>query len=220
MFSAATDERAARTERLRGLYAITPEIDDTLVLRRHADEAITGGAAVLQYRNKAANASLRTEQARALAELCRSRRVLFIVNDDAMLARTVGADGVHIGEDDGDVRSAREVVGETSLVGVSCYADLTRARAMVDAGADYVAFGSLYPSSVKPGARRATLATINAARSLGVRVVGIGGIDADNAADVIEAGADAVAVISAVFAAEDIEGAARAIAEACERANA
>jgi thiamine-phosphate pyrophosphorylase len=102
---------------------------------------------------------------------------------------------------------------------VSCYDDLIRARAMADAGADYLAFGSLYPSTIKPGARRASLELIGRARSLGVRIVGIGGIDADNAGAVIEAGADAVAVISAVFAADDIEAAAREIARACERAD-
>lgn len=218
MHAAATDARAARGVRLRGLYAITPGLTDPVLLRRQVDAAITGGAQAVQYRNKPAAREQRAVQARVLAELCRSRDVLFIVNDDVELAAEVGADGVHLGEDDGDPNVARLILGPGPLIGVSCYDDLTRARAMADAGADYLAFGSLYPSTVKPDARHASLELIGRARSLGVRIVGIGGIDAGNAAAVIEAGADAVAVISAVFAADDIEAAAREIAQACERA--
>ena len=144
--------------------------------------------------------------------------MLFIVNDDAELAAEVGADGVHLGEGDGDVDVARLMLGPGPVIGVSCYDDLARARAMADAGADYLAFGSLYPSSVKPEARRASLELVGRARALGVRIVGIGGIDAGNAREVIEAGADAVAVISAVFAADDIEAAARGIADVCSAA--
>jgi thiamine-phosphate pyrophosphorylase len=218
MHAAATDTRATRAARLRGLYAITPDVVDPALLREQVDAAITGGAQAVQYRNKTATRPQRALQARMLAELCRSRDVLFIVNDDVELAAEVAADGVHLGQDDGDPNVARLILGPGPVIGVSCYGDLTRARAMADAGADYLAFGSLYPSSVKPDARRASLELIGRARSLGVRIVGIGGIDADNAASVIEAGADAVAVISAVFAADDIEAAAREIAQACERA--
>jgi thiamine-phosphate pyrophosphorylase len=219
MHAEATDARAARAARLRGLYAITPELADSALLRRQVDAAITGGAQAVQYRNKRAIPGERALQAQMLGELCRSREVLFIVNDDVELAAEVGADGVHLGEDDRDPGVARLILGPGPLIGVSCYDDLARARAMADAGADYLAFGSLYPSAVKPEARRASLELIGRARSLGVRIVGIGGIDAENAAAVIEAGADAVAVISAVFAAEDIEEAAREIMQACERAD-
>jgi len=169
----------------------------------------------VQYRNKTASREHRVVQARALAELCRSRETLFIINDDAELASQVGADGVHLGEDDGDPGVARLILGPGPVIGVSCYNDLARARAMADAGADYLAFGSVYASPNKPQARRASLDLFGRARSLGVRIVGIGGIDAGNAAAVIEAGADAVAVISAVFSADDIEEAAREIAQAC-----
>jgi thiamine-phosphate pyrophosphorylase len=219
MHAEPTDPRAARAGRLRGLYAITPELADTALLREQVDAAITGGAQVVQYRNKTAAREQRAAQARMLAELCRSRAVLFIVNDDVELAASVGADGVHLGEGDGALDTARLMLGPGPVIGVSCYDDLSRARAMADAGADYLAFGSLYPSAVKPAARRASLELVGRARSLGVRIVGIGGIDASNAGEVIEAGADAVAVISAVFAADDIEGAARAIAQACENAD-
>ena len=216
MYAAATDTRAARAIRLRGLYAVTPEVTDSALLRGQVDAAITGGAQAVQYRNKSATREQRGYQARVIAELCRSRGVLFIVNDDVELAAEIGADGVHLGEDDGDPQVARLILGPGPVIGVSCYDDLARARVMADAGADYLAFGSLYVSSIKPDARRASLELVGRARSLGVRIVGIGGIDAENAAEVIEAGADAVAVISAVFAADDIEAAARAIADACE----
>lgn len=215
MLAAATETRASRAARLRGLYAITPDAVDAALLRDQVNAAINGGAQAVQYRNKTTSREHRVAQAQVLAELCRSREVLFIVNDDAELASQVGADGVHLGEDDGDPGVARLILGPGPVIGVSCYNDLARARAMADAGADYLAFGSLYPSPNKPEARRATLDLLGRARSLGVRIVGIGGIDADNAAGVIEAGADAVAVISAVFDAGDIEDAARAIAQAC-----
>jgi len=213
----ATDTRAVRASRLRGLYVVTPDIADLARLRECVDAAITGGAQAVQYRNKSAPRADRVAQARALAELCRSRDVLYIVNDDVELATEVGADGVHLGREDGDPGVARLILGPGPVIGVSCYADMTRARTMADAGADYVAFGSLYPSSAKPDATRASLDLLGRARSLGVRIVGIGGIDAGNAPDVIEAGADAVAVINAVFGADDIESAARDIALACER---
>ena len=215
MLAVPIDARAARAVRLRGLYAITPELADSALLREQVDAAITGGASAVQYRNKTATREQRVTQARVLAELCRSRDVLFIVNDDAELAAAVGADGVHLGEGDSHPNVARLILGPGPVIGASCYDDLLRAREMADAGADYLAFGSLYPSSVKPAARRASLELVGRARSLGVRIVGIGGIDAGNAAAVIEAGADAVAVISAVFSADDIESAARDIAEAC-----
>lgn len=218
MLAGPTEARAARAGRLRGLYAVTPECASTIALVAGVDAAITGGAQAIQYRCKRAAPDERVVQARALAELCRARGVLFIVNDDAELAAAVGADGVHLGRDDGDPDVARLILGPATLVGVSCYDDIARARTMADSGADYLAFGSMFPSPVKPDACRAPLDLLRAARALGVRIVAIGGIDATNAAEVVEAGADAVAVISAVFAADDVEAAARSIAEACERA--
>jgi len=199
----ATLRRRALAARLSGLYALTPDVDDTESLAASVRAAIAGGARAVQYRHKRADAALRAAQARALAACCRDGGALFIVNDDPALAAAVGADGVHVGADDGDLASARALVGDGALVGVSCYDDLARAEAAVRAGADYVAFGSLYPSSVKPGARRAPLSLLARARALGVPVVAIGGIDATNAAQAVGAGADAVAVISAVFGTHD-----------------
>lgn len=218
MLAAPTDLRAHRAARLRGLYAVTPDVSDTDALTAMVAAAIDGGAAAVQYRNKTATPEERRAQAYALALLCRARDTLFIVNDDVSLAALVNADGVHLGQDDGDLVTARETIGPDALIGASSYDDMARGRALADAGADYLAFGSLFPSSVKPGARKAPLDLLRAALALGVPIVGIGGIDAENAAQVIEAGADAVAVISAVFGDDDVEGAARAISEACKAA--
>jgi thiamine-phosphate pyrophosphorylase len=162
---------------------------------------------------------VQSDQALALAGLCRARGALLIVNDDPRLAAEIDADGVHVGEDDGDIAAARAAVGPQRLVGVSCYDDGARARAAVAAGADYVAFGSFHPSLVKPAARRAGVHLLREARVLRVPVVAIGGITRDNAAALRDAGADAVAVITDVFAAGDlaaIAAAARAIAELFE----
>jgi thiamine-phosphate pyrophosphorylase len=185
---------------VRGLYAVTPDLADTPLIAAKVGAAIAGGAAVVQYRNKAASAALRREQAERLADICRQGDALFVVNDDARLARDVSADGVHLGEDDGSLAAVRALVGEAMLIGVSCYNAFDRAEAAVADGADYVAFGSFYPSRVKPGARRADVALLRAATALGVPVVAIGGITAANARALVEAGAGAVAVISDVFA--------------------
>jgi thiamine-phosphate pyrophosphorylase len=202
----------ALAHRLAGLYAVTPDLADTATLVARVAAALDGGATTVQYRNKSADAALRREQAGALARVVAARGALFIVNDDAALAAAVGADGVHVGADDGDVAAARALVGPGRIVGVSCYDAFANAEAAVAAGADYVAFGSFFASPVKPDARRADVALLERARGLGVPVVAIGGITADNAGVLVRAGADAVAVISAVFGAPDVAAAARAIA--------
>jgi thiamine-phosphate pyrophosphorylase len=209
--------RRARAKRLRGLYAVTPDVDDTAELAARVAAAIDGGACAIQYRNKMADAHTRRTQALALARVQAAHGALLIVNDDAELAAAVGADGVHVGEYDASVAAAREIVGPDRIVGASCYDDVLRAQAAVEAGADYVAFGSFFASSVKPLARKAPLELLARARALGVPIVAIGGIDAHNAADVARAGADAVAVVTAVFAGptiDDVENAAREIARA------
>jgi thiamine-phosphate pyrophosphorylase len=202
----------ARGAQLRGLYAVTPDMADTTRLAAMVEAAIAGGAGAIQYRNKTAAQALRTEQAARLARVCAGRGALLIVNDDVALARAVDAHGVHLGEEDGDVASVRALVGDKLLIGVSCYNDLSRARRLVGEGADYVAFGSFFPSQVKPDARRAVMSVLAQARTLGVPVVAIGGITADNALALIHGGADAVAVISAVFGDDDPAAVARAAA--------
>ncbi len=198
---------------ISGLYALTPDLDDSALLASRVAAALAGGASAIQYRNKAASPQLRREQARALRSLCGERATLFIVNDDVELALAVGADGVHLGRDDASIATARRRLGSGALIGVSCYESLDRAETAVRSGADYIAFGSFFDSTVKPAAVRAPLSILTAAKSRWrVPVVAIGGIDAGNAVRVIDAGADAVAVISAVFAARDVESAARDIA--------
>ncbi len=199
---------------LGGLYAVTPDLADTARLVRCVEAALGGGARAIQYRNKVADAALSRAQAVALAQVHAARGGLYIVNDDAALAAEVGADGVHLGEDDGGIARARALVGPERIIGVSCYNRFELAQAAIDAGADYVAFGSFFASSVKPDARRADVALLARAKSLGVPVVAIGGITAGNARALFVAGADAVAVISDVFghvAIRDIERAAAAI---------
>lgn len=191
-----------------GLYAITdPGLIPDACLSDLVAAAIDGGARTIQYRDKRADPPLRRQLAGALVELCHARSVRLIVNDDIALARAVGADGVHLGCDDAAPGEARRALGPRALIGVSCYDSLERAHAAVAAGADYVAFGAFYPSSIKPGAVRAPLGLLAAARRvLDCPQVAIGGIDADNGAALVEAGADALAVIGAVFAQADATG--------------
>jgi thiamine-phosphate pyrophosphorylase len=168
--------------------------------------ALRGGARVLQYRNKAADAALRLQQAQALRKLTREFDATFIVNDDASLAAQVNADGVHLGGEDGSVAAARALLGKQGIIGVSCYNRGSLAFEAARQGADYVAFGAFFSSSVKPGAVKADVALLHTARhELNVPIVAIGGITQQNGAALIEAGADALAVISAVFDAPDIE---------------
>ncbi|HTP62457.1 MAG TPA: thiamine phosphate synthase [Burkholderiales bacterium] len=192
--------------KLRGLYAIAPESGDSEVLLRQVAQALEGGIACFQYRRKARQ---NAREALALAALCRASGVPFIVNDDVDIALTAGADGVHLGRDDGDVATARLKLKE-KLLGVSCYDSLAAARRAVEAGADYIAFGSMFASPTKPGAVRAPLSLFSEARALGVPLVAIGGITLENAPQVLAAGADALAVISDLFDAADIAGRARA----------
>lgn len=197
---------------LSGLYAITPERADTAALVRDVAACIEGGATMVQYRAKTLPPGAALAQARALAALCRERGALFIVNDSIALAAAAAADGVHVGRDDGSVREAR-IALPRGIVGVSCYGEVGRAAQAGRDGADYVAVGAMFPSRTKPHAKAAPLALVGEARrASGLPVAAIGGIDAGNAAAVIAAGADMLAVISALFDAADPRAAARAIA--------
>jgi len=191
---------------LRGLYAITPEEADSAQLEASVRALFASAAAhcaALQYRNKSTDAARRLKQAKRLAILARASGVPFIVNDDVALALAVDADGVHIGRDDGDIGAARAALCG-KLLGVSCYDSLEAARAAVAAGADYVAFGSVFPSTTKPGTVRAPLRLFGQAKALGVPLVAIGGITPQNAGALLQAGADALAVISALFDGADV----------------
>ena len=188
--------------KLRGLYAITPEGVDPAKVRL----ALEGGVALLQYRNKARDRA----HAAAVVKLASEYGVPVVINDDVELAIELGAAGAHLGRDDGALRAARKRLG-ARILGASCYNDAGLARAAVTAGADYVAFGSVFPSPTKPNAVRAPLSLFR--ERLGVPIAAIGGITLENAPQLIAAGADLLAVISDLFEARDIRGRAREYAK-------
>lgn len=194
-----------------GVYAITPETSDTERLLAQAEAALQGGVAAVQYRDKSGDVARRHEQASELVTLCRRYGVPLIVNDDLRLADLCGADGVHLGRDDGSLREARIILGPGKLVGASCYQSLEHALAAQAAGADYVAFGSFFASSTKPAALRASIELLHAAATrIRVPITAIGGIALANASALIDAGADTLAILSALFDAPDTRAAAQA----------
>ncbi len=200
--------------RIRGLYAITQDESDTSELLRKVRLALQGGAQVLQYRNKIAGKELQKQQAFALRELTDEFGVPLIINDDMLLAREIAADGVHLGATDGCLSDARALLGKGKLIGVSCYNSIELARAAQSGGADYVAFGSFFSSSVKPQAATATPELLRqASKEIAVPLVAIGGITPNNGKDLLVAGANALAIISALFCAAEIEAEARRFAE-------
>jgi len=211
--SSPTDHPGAGA-RVCGLYAIA----DGAYLRPDellpgVERALQGGASVIQYRDKHAAPEARLQRALALSYLCERYLVPLIVNDDPVLARQVGAAGVHLGRDDADLIEARAILGEDAIIGVSCYDEFDRAARATVSGADYVAFGSMYPSITKPAAVRANSDLLCRAKAeLAVAVVAIGGITPENSVALIHAGADAVAVIEGVFGQTDIRAAANAYA--------
>src|SRR5438128_726295 len=173
----SADPRARTRALVAGLYAVTPDVVETSGLVAKVAAAIAGGALAVQFRNKIASPSLQREQALALRAVCKAREVTFIINDDVDLAFDVGADGVHLGRDDATVAVARERLGSSRLIGASCYDSLQLAEAAVAAGADYIAFGSFFPSVVKPAAVRADVAMLAEAKARWpLPVVAIGGI--------------------------------------------
>lgn len=201
----------------RGLYVITDSrlLPDDRALSRAVSEAIKGGACAVQFRDKSEDHQRRDRQARALLAVCRSARVPLLINDDVSLAMRIGADGVHIGADDAAPSVARQMMGADAIIGVSCYSSLALAQQAVDSGADYVAFGSFFASITKPEAATAPASLLAQARPrLSCPVVAIGGITADNGSSLIAAGADVLAVVSAVFGSNGgVRVAARRLAE-------
>lgn len=196
----------------RGLYAITDHGATTPeALTQRVEQALLGGARLIQYRDKQAAAGERRARAGALLELCRRHGAVLIINDDVELAAALGAPGVHLGADDPSIAAARQRLGPHALIGASCYDRLDRARSAVAAGADYVAFGRFFPSRSKPEAVQASPDLLRSARrELTVPVAAIGGITPANGAALIAAGASLLAVIHGVFGQPDIRAAARA----------
>jgi len=191
--------------RLRGLYAITPDEPDGIRLLDQAARALAGGCRLLQYRDKLSAPADRLLRAKALAGLCGRHGAALIVNDDIELAREAGAMGVHLGRGDGSLPEARAALGPQAILGASCYADLEAAGPALAGGADYIAFGAVYPSPTKPHAPRATVDLLREAKSgFTAPVCAIGGITLDNAPPLIAAGVDLLAVITDLFSAPDI----------------
>lgn len=194
---------------MRGLYVLTdPDLIPDAELAARVRRAIEGGAAAVQYRDKRAGYARHLERARRLRTVTRELGAVLIVNDNPELAAEAGADGVHLGRDDPDIARARAAIGR-GIIGVSCYAELGRARAAEQAGADYVAFGSFYPTRTKTGTATASSELLRRAkRELRLPIVAIGGITPDNGGPLVAAGADVLAVASAVFADADPRAAA------------
>jgi len=196
---------------MRGLYLVTPNWDDTEKLILATDAALGAGAALVQYRHKEAGPELRREQATALLALCRRHGRPLVINDHVDLCQAIDADGVHLGHTDGGVREARTLLGKDKIVGASCYGELALARAAVEAGASYVAFGGFYPSPVKKYTFVTPLALLDQARAeFKLPIVVIGGMTPDNAAPLAARGIDLVAAITSVYGSRDPAAAARA----------
>lgn len=198
--------------RLRGLYAITPEILPLgPPLTTRVELAIAGGARLVQYREKSGDADKRLREAKALLRVCRASGVPLIINDDVELAQHIGADGVHLGRDDADPADARTRLGPDAIIGVSCYARLERGVDAQEIGADYAAFGRFFQSNTKPLTVQAAPDLLRRARKdLAIPLVAIGGITPENGGPLISAGADMLAVVDAVFGQPDIRRAAAA----------
>ena len=193
---------------LHGLYAITDStlLDDKQLLTA-VEHAIAGGARIIQYRDKSSDQARRQQQASDLLRLCQQHGITFIINDDVDLAAAIGADGVHLGREDGDIAQARRQLGN-GIIGVSCYNEWPLAEAAATAGADYIAFGAFFPSATKPNAMRATPDLLQRSRDLGLPIVAIGGITPENGRELVNAGADMLAVVQGVFGQPDIHAAA------------
>ena len=205
----------AHKDKLKGLYAIT---DENLIAEEAFSEAIEsallGGARIIQYRDKSANQKKRLHQATVLRALCTQYQATCIINDDIDLAKTVNADGIHLGKDDTELSYARQVLGNDAIIGISCYNDIELALAAEKNSADYIAFGTMFSSTTKPDAVIATPAIISLAKQkVNIPVCAIGGITEDNIQQLIRHHTDMAAVISSLFAASDIENTANTLSQ-------
>jgi thiamine-phosphate pyrophosphorylase len=199
---------------MKGLYLVTPDWDDTHKLLDITERALRGGVSLLQYRHKTANVELRREQAECLLDLCRQYRCPLIINDHVDLCIALNADGVHVGGTDESVAKVRTALGPGKIVGVSCYGSMDLARSAHQAGASYVAFGGFYPSRVKKyEVTTSPDIVVEAKRDIPLPNVVIGGMTHQNAAPLVERGADMVAAITSVYLASDPENAARSFAQ-------
>ncbi len=197
----------------RGLYAITGSFSSPNNLIENVEQVIQGGAVMIQYRDKTSLPTVQLEIARQLLVICNSHSIPLIINDNIELAKLVGAQGVHIGKDDSDLAEAKACLAPNSIIGVTCYNDLNNALKADKQGASYVAFGRFYPSKSKPDAPTADLdILVQAKKSVSIPITAIGGISAENGSELIEKGADLLAVIETVFGAESPQLSAQKIA--------
>ena len=207
------------TNKLRGLYAITPESPDGTRLLADVEAALAGGCRIVQYRDKTSLAPERVARAQALRRLTLAHDARLVINDDMALAFLVKADGVHLGREDGNLAAARAILGPTRILGASCYAEFSAAQRAAAAGVDYVAFGAVYPSPTKPNATSAAVDLFFRAKTtLTAASCAIGGITLENAPALIAAGADLLAVITDLFSAPDIAARATAYQHLFEKA--
>ena len=191
---------------IKGLYAITPDMADLNTLIHKTQLAIEGGAFMVQYRSKIQDRAVKIQQCAAILRLCREYDVPCIVYDDVEMCRVLKEDGVHLGENDDNIAEVRRILGEYAIIGSSCYDQLDRAKQAQKEGASYVAFGAVFPTPTKPNAPRATLELLREAKSqIHIPIVAIGGITVNNAHDVIEAGVDAIAVITSLYESNSIK---------------
>ncbi len=191
-----------------GIYALTDEhlIPDQLLVSA-VERALAAGVAAVQYRNKSASSSLRREQASSLLALCARYTVPLLINDDVALCAEIGAQGVHLGQQDCSLTEARKTLGENAIIGITCHDSLNLALLAAEGGADYVAFGRFFSSGTKPTAPAADPDILGQAKKrLDIPVVAIGGINADNGGSLLDAGADVLAVVGGIFSNDDIEG--------------
>ena len=190
---------------IKGLYAITPDCDDTPLLVDKVAEAVESGVSILQYRNKVATAQLKKQQATLIKDICDQRKVPFIINDDVALCDTLDADGVHLGKYDSTIDDVRQILGPDKIIGISCYNDGKRVETMLSKACDYVALGACFPSSTKPNAPHASSEFIKKVMTQTSKpVVAIGGINLDNCRSVLNCGVSAIAVVNEIFTSQDI----------------
>lgn len=194
------------------LYAIT---DSNLLasekLFSGVEATLKGGCDWIQYRDKSQDEIKRLSESTQLLQLCNRYSASLIINDDAHLAKTIGAQGVHLGQGDGDVKQARELLGANAIIGVTCHNSLDLAQKAIEDGASYIAFGRFFTSNTKPDAQGASLDLLIQARKQfpKIKIVAIGGISIENARIVLDAGADKIAVCHGLFSAQDIEAQAK-----------
>lgn len=185
-------------QRIQGLYGITPDKDLNIDLIENAIKK--HNIKILQYRRKALNIKNKIEEAKKLLHLCKEHNTLFIINDDVNLCQKVGAHGIHIGQSDIDAKSAREILGDKYIIGVTCHNSLELALEAELNGANYIALGAVFKSRNKPEAIHCSLSRIKEIKkNISIPIVGIGGINLNNQHLVYQSGCSSVAMIDGLF---------------------